>query len=151
MISSMWYSVVHCGTVWYSVVQCYLVSRWLVLGGGGGCWRLVVRGSLGDSRAPQSSPLLSLRGQRQAASDSTTYQQSSSPARPQQDHCSGRHTVTSNIPSEVHPRTDKSSTLAAEPGSVSWCGVSSLLSALSSLCWRHQEHHNNPSLGSRQT
>ena len=40
IIPSMWYSVVQCGIVWYSVVQCYLVSCWLVLGGG--CWRLLV-------------------------------------------------------------------------------------------------------------
>ena len=83
--------------MWYSsVVRCYLVwlAGWCWWSEDAGDWRLVVRvrASLGDSRAPQSSPLLSVRGQRRAASDNTTYQQSSySQSRPPQHNCPGQH------------------------------------------------------------
>ena len=149
IIPSMWYSVVQCGIVWYSVVQCYLVSCWLVLGGG--CWRLlVVWGSLGDSRAPQSSPLLSVRGQRQAASASTTYQQSSSQPQSHGATTSTRPAFT-ELQHSMRSLAQNYQVFHSGESLVQSAGAVSPLSPLLSTLWRHQDHHNDSSLGSRQT
>ena len=106
------------------------------VGGVWGCWRLVVRGSLGDSRAPQSSPLLSVRGQRQTGlrphNISTIFLTHIVTLSHGLNITVQATSLMTNFPWKSVLRTHRRLPLWLQPGSVSWLVVrrcpSSLLS-----------------------